>query len=113
MMVGMSPHAALLKILLIVLLILPIVSGSLIHALLPHSHSANAVITGDMHSVFRHEEKQLFVFAYSVVFFVIAVVLVSVFFSRRALVLQGQLIRSQHKRSGALRRGTLPYRKFR
>ncbi|XKT74837.1 MAG: hypothetical protein ACJKTH_01995 [Patescibacteria group bacterium UBA2163] len=100
-----------IRLIFIVLLVIPIASSELLHAVIPHSHSSNTVIAEEMHTFFRHEEGDaLALFDFIPFFFFVP--LVVFFVSWRWRDLSARLIRSVHAERIALRRGILPYRCF-
>lgn len=100
-----------IRLIFVVLLVLPIASSELLHAVIPHNHSSNPVIAEEMHAFFRHEEGDaLAIFDFVPFFFFVP--LIVLFISRRWCDLCARLIRSAHAQCIALRRGILPYRRF-
>ena len=95
---------------LIMALAVPLLFGGLLHAVVPHTHSDNAVITSDMHSSFRHEEQAPL--ALPLLDTVLVFVLTALLVSFQVLMREGLLVRERHKIVSALRRGIVSYRRF-
>lgn len=94
------------------LLVLPLMFGGFFHAVVPHDHSDNGVITNNMHASFLHEEKFLLAVPNFSAFFSIIVATSVLVVSYNVLKLGARMIWAGGAYASSLRRGVFSYRKF-
>lgn len=86
--------------------------GSLLHALLPHQHSSNAIIADSLHSVSSLHKQELDTVVFVGISAVVAVLFPLLIRNRRALSYTAVAIERDSVQI-QVRRGIVAYRKFR
>lgn len=96
---------------LAVVLAFIIAFGSLAHAFLPHTHSANEAVTSLLHSALRHEDKKLADLVPPAPVFT-AVIVAAILVASFARIIPAYALGTHPPGLAPLRRGIAPYRRF-
>ncbi len=83
--------------------------GGLVHAFIPHTHSGNEAIAETLHSALSHEQKGSIAVALSAGLGAVLLIL----FTHTGLLVRSRIAQERDATLLILRRGVVPYRKFR